>query len=56
MISWEIINKMGLGEERVPFRMTIGRSPADSKTDVVEEGVIGDESTGGLVSVCVRQV
>ena len=56
MISLEIINRMGLQNERVPFQTEIGRSAGDGKIDVVEEGAIGDESVGGPVSVCGRLV
>ena len=34
----------------------MGRSAGDGKTGVMEEGVIGDESTGGPMSVCGRRV
>ena len=34
--------------------MTMGGSAGDDKIGVVEEGAIGDESSGGLVSVCGR--
>ena len=36
----------------MPFRMAMGGSVGGGKTGVVEEGAIGDESLGGLVSVC----
>ena len=35
----------------MPFRSAMGRSSGDGKTGVVGEGAMGDESTGGLVSV-----
>ena len=31
--------------------MAMGRSTGDGKTDVMEEGVIGNESAKGLVSI-----
>ena len=43
-------------EERVPFRMAMGRSTGDDKTDVVEESAKRNESAGGLVSVHDRRV
>ena len=51
MIRQESINRMGITRKRVPFQMAMGGSTGDSKTDVVEEGAIGDESSGGPVSV-----
>ena len=42
--------------ERVPFRMGMGRSTGGGKTDVVEEGVVGDESSRCPVSVRKRRV
>ena len=36
------------------FQTAMRRSARDSKIGVVEEGTIGDESVGGLVSVCER--
>ena len=56
MISQEIINRIGLREERVPLRTAMGRSVGDGKTDVEEEGAIGDELAGGSVSVCGQRV
>ena len=56
MISQEIINRMGLREERVSFRMAMGRSARDGKTGVVEEGPIGDELAGSPMSVCGQRV
>ena len=35
----------------MPFRMEMGRLAGDGKTGVVEEGTIGDESSGGPVSI-----
>ena len=35
--------------------MAMGRSAGDGKTDVVEEGAIGDESIGGPMSVRRRR-
>ena len=34
----------------------MGRSVGYRKTNVVEEGAIGDESVGGPMSVCRRRV
>ena len=34
--------------------MAMGISARDGKTNVLEEGTIGYESVGGLVSVCGR--
>ena len=42
--------------EQVPFQMTMGRSTGDSKTSVVEESAIGDESARDPVSVCGQRV
>ena len=36
--------------------MAMGRSAGDGKTNIVEEGAIGDESIGGSVSVRGRRV
>ena len=36
--------------------MGMGRLAGDGKTDAVEEGAIGDESIGVLVSIRGRQV
>ena len=52
MIRQESINRMGLQEERVPFRMAMGGLAGDGKTSVMEEGAIGDEPSRGLVSAC----
>ena len=41
----------GLRGERVPFRMAMGRSVGDDKTNVEEEITIGNESVEGLVLV-----
>ena len=40
----------------MPFRMAMGGSTRDGKTNTVEEGVIGDESSGDSMSVRGRQV
>ena len=45
-----------LRDERVLFRVANGRSTGDDKTDVVEEGAIGDELVGGPSLVCWRRV
>ena len=44
------------GYERNEYRMTMGRSTGDGKTNVVEESAIGDDSAGGPMSVCGRCV
>ena len=46
----------GLQDEQVPFRMAIGKSTGDGKTDVVEEVAIRDELAEGQVSVRRQKV
>ena len=36
--------------------MAMGRLAGDDKTDIIEDGAIGDESVGGQMSVRERRV
>ena len=53
MIRHEIINRMEITRGTSTFRIEMGGSAVDGKTGVVEGGAIGDESSGGSMSVCV---
>lgn len=52
MISEEILNKIGIIRGTSTFLESNGRCSRDVMIDVMEEGVIGDESIGGLLSRC----
>ena len=54
MIRQESINRMRITRETSTFRMAMGGSAGEDKIDVVEKGAVGDESSGGSVSVCGR--
>ena len=52
----EIINRIRVTIGTSAFRMAIGSSVRDSKTNMVGEGAIRDEAAGGLVLVCGRRL
>ena len=56
MISQEIINRMGVTRGTSTFLNDNGKISGRRQHQVMEKGAIGDESTGGMVSVHGRRV